>query len=143
MFEKYTLDNGLTVLLVPNPSSQAVVVDAFVRVGSRHEDLRINGISHFLERLNFKGTKKYRNARKLSEAIDAIGGVMNANTGKEHTQYYAKVESKHVGLAMDVVTDLFLYPVFNPTELEREKGVIIEEINMYLDSPQRHVLDLI
>src|SRR5690606_33716710 len=128
----YKLPNGLTVLMVPNPASQAVIVDAFVKVGSRHESKRINGISHFLEHLNFKGTKKYPTARKLSEAIDAVGGIMNANTGKEHTQYFAQVHSKHINLAFDVVTDLFLNPTFKPTEIEREKGVIIEEINMYL-----------
>ena len=118
-------------------------MDAFVKVGSRHENERINGISHFLEHLNFKGTKKYPTARKLSEVIDAVGGVFNANTGKEHTQYYAQVGSKHLTLAFDVVTDLFLYPTFKPHEIEREKGVIIEEINMYLDDPPRHVLDMV
>lgn len=143
MFEKYKLDNGLTILLVPNPSSQAVIVDAFVKVGSRHEEERLGGISHFLEHLNFKGTKNYPSARRLSEAIDLVGGVFNANTGREHTQYYAQVSSKHIGLAFDVVTDLFLYPLFKPAEIEREKGVIIEEINMYLDAPSRHVLDLV
>src|SRR3989344_4697093 len=112
MYNTFKLDNGLKILLVPNPTSQAVMVDAFVKVGSRHEEERINGISHFLEHLNFKGTKKYPTARKLSEVIDAVGGVMNANTGKEHTQYYAQVGSKHLTLAFDVVTDLFLYPTF-------------------------------
>ncbi len=143
MYSTYKLENGLTVLMVPNPSSQAVVVDAFVKVGSRHEPERVNGISHFLEHLNFKGTRNYRTAKLLSEAIDSVGGVMNANTGKEHTQYYAHVSSKHINLAFDVVTDLFLHPTFKPKEIEREKGVIIEEINMYLDNPPGHVLDIL
>jgi len=143
VYSTYKLDNGLTVLLVPNPTSQAVVVDAFVKVGSRNEEEHINGISHFLEHLNFKGTKNYSTAKGLSEAIDSVGGVMNANTGKEHTQYYAQVESRHIVLAFDVVTDLFRYPTFKPAEIEKEKGVIIEEINMYLDTPQHHIMDML
>ena len=129
--------------MVPNPASQAVVVDAFVKVGSRHEPERINGISHFLEHLNFKGTRNYGTAKLLSEAIDSVGGVMNANTGKEHTQYYAQVESRHIVLAFDVVTELFRYPLFKPNEIAKEKGVIVEEINMYLDNPQHHILDML
>src|SRR3990167_6588112 len=101
MHHTYKLPNGLTVLLVPNPASQAVIVDAFVKVGSRHESPRIGGISHFLEHLNFKGTKKYKTARELSEVIDSVGGNMNANTGKEHTQYYAQVDSEHLDMAFD------------------------------------------
>jgi len=138
MYKKYLLDNGLTVLLVPNSTSQAVLVDAFVKTGSRNENERIQGISHFLEHLNFKGTNKYPTTKKINEVIDNIGGDLNANTSNEFTQFMALVPAKHIAKAFDVVTELTLYPTFKPVEIEREKGVIIEEINMYLDSPAKY-----
>src|SRR3990167_1093252 len=143
MYKKETLKNGLTLLTVPIPSAQSVLVDIFVKVGSRSEDKRINGISHFLEHLFFKGSRLYPTAQKLSHALDAIGAEYNANTGKEHTQYYIKAAKKHLKFIFEVLIDMLQHPIFAAEEIEREKGVIIEEINMYEDTPMRHVEDVL
>lgn len=143
MYTKKILKNGLTILKVPIPPAKSVLVDIFVKVGSRQEDKRINGISHFLEHLFFKGSKKYPTAQDLSHALDAIGAEYNANTGKEHTQYYIKAAKKHFRFIFETLTDVLQNPVMAPEEIEREKGVIIEEINMYEDTPMRHVEDLL
>lgn len=136
LYEKKVLINGLTLLTVPMETAASVTMSVFVKVGSRYEDPKINGISHFLEHLHFKGSKKYPTAKKLSESIDAIGGEFNANTGKEHTQYYIRAAYEHFGLVFDVLTDMFQNPLLDEKEIEREKNVIIEEINMYKDNPQ-------
>ncbi|MDP2934614.1 MAG: pitrilysin family protein, partial [bacterium] len=102
----------------------------------------INGISHFLEHMFFKGTKKRPSTAKLIEPLDKIGGEYNAFTGQENTGYWAKVDSKHLDVALNWVSDIFLNSKLESTEIEREKGVIIEEINMYLDDPKRYVSDL-
>src|SRR3989344_4409232 len=143
MYKKTILKNGLTVLEVPDPSAKSVLVDIFVKVGSRHEAKRINGISHFLEHLLFKGSQKYPTAQILSHALDAIGAEYNANTGKEHTQYYIKAAKKHFRFIFGVLTDMLQNPILSAEEIEREKGVIIEEINMYEDTPIRHVEDVL
>lgn len=133
------MDNGLTILEVPSSDADSVVVDLFVKTGSRSETARENGISHFLEHFLFKGTKKYPSALAISTLIDSIGGIMNANTGKEHTQYFIKAASPHLPLIFEVLTDMMQHPLFDPAELEREKGVIVEEINMYKDTPTAEV----
>ncbi|MBI4363634.1 MAG: insulinase family protein [Candidatus Doudnabacteria bacterium] len=114
----------------------------FIKVGSRYEEARLSGVSHFLEHLHFKGSKNYPTAKKLSETIDAIGGEFNANTGKEHTQYFIRAAYEHLPLVFDVLTDMLQHPLFDLREIEREKGVIIEEINMYKDNPQVHIESL-
>jgi predicted Zn-dependent peptidase len=139
MFRRYRLPNKLTTLEVPMTSSESVVVTVLVKVGSRYETRRLSGISHFLEHLFFKGSKKYPSAVALSETIDAIGGEWNAETGKEHTQYYIKAAAKHLPLIFDVLSDMLQHPLFDEKEIEREKGVISEELNMYKDTPMRHV----
>ncbi len=139
---KKVLPNGLTVVLVPSHDAESVVVDFFVKTGSRSETGKENGISHFLEHFLFKGTKKYPNAKTISELVDAIGGEMNANTGKEHTQYFIKADSKHLPLIFEILTDMIQQPLLDPQELKREKGVIVEEINMYKDSPMASVENL-
>jgi predicted Zn-dependent peptidase len=141
-YTKKIFKNGLTLLTVPVPTAQSITMSVFVKAGSRYETPALNGISHFLEHLHFKGTKKYPTAKKLSEVVDAIGGEFNANTGKEHTQYYIRAASSHLPLIVDVLTDLIQNPLFDSAEIEREKGVIIEEINMYKDNPQIHVESL-
>ncbi len=143
MFTKQILKNGLTILKVPIPSAKSVLVDVFVKTGSRQEAPRLNGISHFLEHLFFKGSRRYPTAQKLSHALDAIGAEYNANTGKEHTQFYIKAAKKHFQFIFELLTDMLQHPVFAPEEIEREKGVIIEEINMYEDMPMRHVEDIL
>ncbi len=132
---KKVLKNGLTVIEVPSFDAESVVVDFFVKTGSRSESAKESGISHFLEHFLFKGSKKYPSAMAISSLIDSIGGEMNANTGKEHTQYFIKAASKHFTLIFEVLTDMMQNPLLNPVELEKEKGVIIEEINMYKDTP--------
>lgn len=143
MYTKQTLKNGLTILKVPVKGAKSVLVDVFVKTGSRHEKPEINGISHFLEHLFFKGSKAYPTARDLSHALDAIGAEYNANTGKEHTQYYIKGAKKHFKFIFEVLTDMLQRPIFADEEIQREKGVIIEEINMYEDTPMRHVEDVL
>lgn len=138
-YNKKVYPNGLTLLTVPLPDAPSVTVSLFFKVGSRYEQARINGISHFIEHLHFKGSKKYPTAKKLSEAIDSIGGEFNANTGKEHTQYFIRADQKHLYYIFEVLSDMILNPLFDEKEIEREKGVIIEEINMYKDLPQVHV----
>ncbi|MEO8065397.1 MAG: pitrilysin family protein [Candidatus Doudnabacteria bacterium] len=142
MYNKKILKNGVTLLTVPIPNALSVIMSVFVKAGSRYEEKRVNGISHFLEHLHFKGTKKFPTAKKLSEVVDSIGGEFNANTGKEHTQYYIRAASEHLNLIADVLTDLVQNPLFDEKEIEREKGVIIEEINMYKDNPQIHIESL-
>src|SRR5580693_5613228 len=138
-FSKKILSNGLTVLEVPSHDAESVVVDFFVRTGSRSETAKENGISHFLEHFLFKGTKKYPSTMAITELVDGIGGEMNANTGKEHTQYYIKAKSTYLPLLFEVLTDMIQQPLLDPEELEREKGVIVEEINMYKDTPMAEI----
>lgn len=138
-YQKTILKNGLTVVEVPSSDAESVVVDFFVKTGSRSESEKENGISHFLEHFLFKGTEKYPSALAISELVDAIGGEMNANTGKEHTQYYIKAASKHLPLIFEVLTDMIQNPLLDSSELEREKGVIVEEINMYKDTPMYEI----
>ena len=138
-FIKTKLKNGLTVLEIPSQDAESVVVDFFVKTGSRSETERESGISHFLEHFLFKGTKKYPSALAISQLVDGIGGEMNANTGKEHTQFYIKAASQHLELIFEVLTDMVQAPLFDAKELEREKGVIVEEINMYKDTPMYEI----
>ena len=138
-FSKRILANGLTVIEIPSHDAESVVVDFFVKTGSRSESAKENGISHFLEHFLFKGTKKHPSALAISSLIDSIGGEMNANTGKEHTQYYIKAASKHLSLIFEVLTDMIQNPLLDPEELEKEKGVIVEEINMYKDTPMYEI----
>lgn len=138
-FHKRVLANGLTIIEVPSNDAESVVVDFFVKTGSRSEKPKENGISHFLEHFLFKGTQKYPNALAITELIDGIGGEMNANTGKEHTQYYIKSHSDHLELIFSVLTDMILHPKLDKEELEKEKGVIVEELNMYKDMPMAEI----
>ncbi|MCL5666223.1 MAG: insulinase family protein [Patescibacteria group bacterium] len=138
-YTKKVLSNGLTILEVPSTDAGSVVVDFFVKTGSRCETPRENGISHFLEHFLFKGTKKFPSAFAISELVDAIGGEMNANTGKEHTQFYIKSASQHLPLIFEILTDMIQNPLLDSDEMEREKGVIVEEINMYKDTPMAEI----
>ena len=141
-FYKSTLKNGLRVITVPNKDSLSVTALVMVEAGSKYENKNLNGISHFLEHMCFKGTTRRPKAIDISRELDSIGSQYNAFTSQEFTGYYAKAHPKHFKKIIDVVSDLYLNPVFPEKELEKEKGVIIEEINMYEDTPQRHVYDL-
>jgi predicted Zn-dependent peptidase len=142
LYTKKVLQNGLTLLTVPIETAASITMSIFVKAGSRYEEASLNGMAHFLEHLHFKGSKKFPTAKKLSEVIDAIGGEFNANTGKEHTQYYIRAAYEHFPLVFDVLTDMVQHPLFDEKELNREKGVIIEEINMYKDNPSIQVESL-
>lgn len=141
-YQKKVFPTGLTLITVPMPQVQSVTVMILVGVGSRYEEKNINGISHFLEHMAFKGTEKRPSALAISSIIDGIGGEFNAFTTKDHTGYYIKAASKHLPLLVDVLSDMLLHSKFDPVEIEKERGVIIEEINMYEDTPMRRVSDL-
>ncbi|HZT07425.1 MAG TPA: pitrilysin family protein [Chloroflexota bacterium] len=135
MYEKSVLENGLRVLTSALPHTQAVSVTIFVGAGSRYESDEIAGVSHFLEHMLFKGTERRRNPRELAEAIEGIGGAMNAATDKELTAYWAKVPAAHFDVALDVLLDQLLHSRIDPVELERERKVVIEELAMVEDNP--------
>ncbi|MBU4285145.1 insulinase family protein [Patescibacteria group bacterium] len=141
-YQKFTFKNGLRLVAVPMKNTKAVTVLVLVGTGSKYETKEINGISHFLEHMFFKGTKKRPNTLVIAEMLDKVGGQFNAFTDKEMTGYWAKVDIKHIELALDWVSDIFLNSKLDPKEIEREKGVIIEELNMYLDNPSRYIGDL-
>ncbi|MEK7464512.1 MAG: pitrilysin family protein [Patescibacteria group bacterium] len=141
-FKKFKLDNGLRVILVPQPSSFATSVAVLVEAGSKYETKDINGLSHFLEHMCFKGTKKRPSALTISSELDGLGAQYNAFTSREFTSYYAKSKNDSTEKLLEIISDLYLNPVFNEAEIEKEKGVIIEEINMYEDVPQRKIQDL-
>lgn len=141
-FTKHILKNGLRVVFVPMKDTQTVTTMILVEAGSKYENRKNNGISHFLEHVMFKGTKKRPSAKIISEQLDGIGGDYNAFTGKEQTGYYVKVASRHFDLALDVVSDLYLNPLLDQKEIEKEKGVILQEAAMYRDTPMRYVWDV-
>ena len=138
----YTLENGLTVLLVDTESFPTVTTMILVGAGSRYENAKNNGIAHFFEHMAFKGSKKYPNSFDISSTIEGIGGVFNAFTAKDHTGYWVKAPGSHFETVIDVLSDMILHSLLVPEEIEREKGVIIEEINMYEDMPSRKVSDI-
>jgi predicted Zn-dependent peptidase len=130
------LDNGLRILTAPIDSAQSVTCAIMLAAGSRYETPETNGIAHFAEHMFFKGTERRPTARDISMEIDAIGGEFNAFTGKEYTGYYVKCASESRDIALDVLVDMLRNSKFDPDEIEREKGVIIEEMNMYYDTPR-------
>lgn len=141
-FSKHILKNGLRVITVPMKDNPTVTVLVLVEAGSKYEDKKVNGISHFLEHMCFKGTMKRPKAIDISKELDALGSQYNAFTAQEYTGYYAKSDAKHFKKILDIVSDIYLNSTFPEVEMEKEKGVIIEEINMYEDMPNRHVQDL-
>ncbi len=142
MFKKTILKNGLRIITVPQKGTRAVTVLVLVGTGSKYETKEINGISHFLEHLFFKGTKKRPSPLKVIEPLDKIGGIYNAFTGEEYTGYFAKAEASYLDLALDWVSDIYLNSLLPKKEIEKERGVIIEEINMYLDTPIVYIGEL-
>lgn len=140
--KQITLPNKMRLVTVPMPGVQSLTVLAMVGIGSRFEAKAHAGISHFLEHLPFKGTHNYPTSIDIASTIDGVGGKHNAFTGKEYTGYWVKVAGRHWRLALDVVSDLLLTAKLRPKDIQREKGVIIEEINMYEDQPQAKVSDL-
>jgi predicted Zn-dependent peptidase len=141
MFAKAVLDNGIRVVTQEMLDHRSVSLGIWVENGSRHEARHENGISHFIEHLLFKGTER-RSAAQIAEEMDAVGGVLNAFTSKEHTCYYAKVLDEDLPLAIDLLTDIFLHSSFNGEEIERERSVILQEISQAEDTPDDYVHDL-
>jgi predicted Zn-dependent peptidase len=135
VYQETVLDEGLRILTSTMPHTRSVSVGFFIGVGSRYETEEENGITHFIEHMLFKGTKKRPSARDIAVAIEGIGGVFNASTGRELTSYWAKVAQDHFPVAVDVLADMLLNSKLDEGDLEKERGVIIEEINMTLDRP--------
>ncbi|PIT89958.1 hypothetical protein COU23_01235 [Candidatus Kuenenbacteria bacterium CG10_big_fil_rev_8_21_14_0_10_36_11] len=141
--QKYILKNGTRVILSPQKETKAVTVLILFGVGSRYETDDIAGISHFLEHMMFKGTTRRPNTLALSKELDQVGAQFNAFTSKDHTGYWIKVNGEHLALALDMLSDMLQNSKFEAEELKREKGTIIEEINMYEDTPTRRVESLL
>jgi predicted Zn-dependent peptidase len=143
MHQQTTLNNGLRVITETMPRTRSVSICIFIGVGSRYESEAQAGVSHFIEHLCFRGTPKRTTAREISEAIEGVGGIINAGTDKELTIYWCKVAQPHLTLALDVLADILRNSRFDPADIERERQVITEEINMSLDSPAQLVNMLI
>jgi predicted Zn-dependent peptidase len=141
MVRRSALPNGLRIVSEHMPGVPSVTVGIWVESGSRFEPRHLAGISHFLEHLLFKGTER-RSAAQIAEEIDAVGGVLNAFTGKEYTCYYARVLAEHATVATDLLADLFLHSRFDPEEIDRERGVILQEISQSEDTPDDYIHDL-
>lgn len=142
MYQITTLKNGLTLITINLPHLESVTTMVAVGAGSRYETRENNGISHFLEHMTFKGTKKYPSAEIIANLVDGIGAVNNAGTDKEYTFYWIKSAAKHLKFASDMLSSMIKESLLLGSEIEKEKGVIIEEIRMYHDNPARFVWDL-
>lgn len=142
MYDKFILSNGIRVVTEKIPHVKSVAIGVWVETGSRYENKENNGTSHFIEHMLFKGTEN-RTAKEIAESIDDIGGQLNAFTSKECTCFYVKVLDNHLSIAVDVLSDMLLNSKFEEEEIVKEKSVVIEEINMYDDSPEDVVHDLL
>lgn len=136
------MPNGLRLLTIPMPAFESVTVLVMVGAGSRYETRENSGISHFLEHMAFKGTEKRPSAIAISTLIDGIGGEFNAFTGKETTGYYIKSSASHLDLSLDVISDMLQHSLLDEKEIDKERGVILEEINLYEDTPARKIGDI-
>lgn len=141
-FNRSVLPNGLRLITVPMPSLESATVIVMVAAGSRYETKKNNGISHFLEHMAFKGTEKRPSAMEISSLIDGMGGEFNAFTGKELTGYYIKSAKGRIDTSFDILSDMLLNSKLDPIEIDKERGVIMEEINMIEDTPMRKLGDL-
>jgi predicted Zn-dependent peptidase len=138
-YERQTLSNGLRVLTAPMPQAQSVSCFVMLAAGSRYETRETSGIAHFAEHMFFKGTERRPTARDIAGEVDSIGGEFNAFTGKEYTGYYVRCAAEHRDIALDVIVDMLRHSKFDAGEIDREKGVIVEEMNMYYDTPRDFV----
>ena len=135
MFKQYTLENGANIILVPQSDTKSITALIMYPVGSRYEPEKLQGVSHYIEHLMFKGTKKRKDTLTLTREIDRLGAEYNAFTGKEYTGYYIKTDASYSNIAIDILSDMLFNSVFDPKEMEREKGPIVEELKMYRDNP--------
>lgn len=138
MYQEYTLNNKARVILVPDDSASCTVLIEYP-VGSRYEPEKLSGVSHYIEHMMFKGTKKRKNTFVLTREIDRLGAEYNAFTGKDYTGYYIKADSSFLETSLDILSDMLFHSVFDPKEMEREKGPIIEELKMYRDNPMMNI----
>lgn len=138
--EKTVLSNGLTILSLKNEEVRSIAMEIWVKVGSRNEPLELNGITHFIEHMNFKGTSK-RTAQGIAEEFDAIGGYLNAYTSKEHTVYSAKILKEFLPLTIDVMSDIMFNSIYHEDEIEKEKNVVLQELAQTEDSPEEMVFE--
>jgi predicted Zn-dependent peptidase len=143
MYIRSVLSNGLRILTCPMPHVRSATLCLYVGTGSRWESPEKAGLSHFLEHMVFKGTPSYPTARHISEAIEGVGGILDASTSTEITAFWAKVPAQHLDLALDVLTEMLRRPLLPPEEVEKERRVIIEELHMIADSPSDWVYELI
>src|SRR5690606_23231942 len=137
-YQETKLENGLRVLTSTIPSDSITLL-VLVGAGSRYEELAISGISHFIEHMFFKGASRFKNTKEVSEAIDGVGGQFNAFTGKEYAGYYVKLAKENKEVAFDVIADMLINPTFDKAEIDKERGVIMEELNMYQDTPMYQI----
>lgn len=138
------LENGLQIVTAKLEDARSLTINVVVGTGSRFENYSINGgVSHFLEHLLFKGSKKYPSAQAIAEAVDAVGGYNNAYTGEDVTSFYIKVPARHGDLALDILCDMVKNPLLDPVEIDRERGVIVEEMNVFRDDPPRFIGTLV
>ena len=142
MFEIQTLKNGLTLITIPLPHLDSVTTLVAVGAGSRYETQRVRGISHFLEHMFFKGSRKFPSAEQIADIVDGIGAINNAATSNEWTYYWIKSASSHIEKATDIISSMIKEPIFSEEEIEREKGVIVEEMRRNRDAPARYIWDL-
>ena len=139
MYQKTTLDSGLRIVTSNMPQTRSVTISFFIGTGSRYEADSQSGISHFIEHLCFRGTTKRPAARDIATAIEGVGGILNGGTDKEFTVYWCKIARPYLETAIDVLIDILLNSRFEPEDIEKERQVIIEEINMSNDSPSQRV----
>lgn len=138
----FTLPNKLQTILVDTEAFPSATTLLLVGAGSRYENKKNNGIAHFFEHMAFKGSKKYPNTQIIASTIEGLGGICNAFTGKDHTGYWIKAPTQHFEKTLSILADMVINPLLKPSEIEREKGVVIEEINMYEDAPQKQIFDI-
>lgn len=142
-YQLHTLSNGLEVIFIDVGAFPTVTTELVVGAGSRYERKDNNGIAHFFEHIPFKGTKNYPTAFDISATVEGQGGMFNAFTSKDHTAYWIKGLAEHFETSVDLISDMVLNPLLDPSEIEREKGVIVEEINMYEDTPARRIGEIL
>jgi len=138
-FKLHNFPSGLRVLTVPMPSLESVTLTVWVKTGSRNEEKKVGGISHFLEHMVFKGSEKRPTSREIFQTVDSIGGEFNAGTEKDWTNFYIKAGKNNLETAFDVLSDMVLRPLLREEEIEREKGTIVQEIKMYEDTPTMNI----
>ena len=134
-YSRTTLGNGLRVLTAPMPSTRSISVSVYLGAGSRYESPASAGVSHMVEHLCFKGTERRPTPREISQIVDSVGGSLNAATDRELTVYYGKVARPHLELVVDVLADMLRHSLLAPEEMEKERGVILEELAAVADSP--------